>query len=54
MKPPNRRRMRSTLGSRTNRRNGTKKGTFTRPNTRMKALLAGYAAGTLDANGREP
>ena len=54
MKPPNRRRMRSQLGSRTNRRSSTKKtGALSqRPKVRMKELLARYARGEVDENGR--
>lgn len=54
MKQPNRRRMRSQLGSRTNRRNGTKtaRGQL-RPKTRMKQLIARYERGEIDENGRE-
>jgi hypothetical protein len=53
---PNRRRMRGQLGSRTNRRNGTKsgRGFQQRPKSRMKALLARYARGEIDRDGREP
>lgn len=54
MKPPNRRRMRSQLGSRTNRRGGTKSAfRQARPKTRMKELLARYARGEVDADGRD-
>lgn len=51
---PNRRRMRSQLGSRTNRRSGTKSSMRNqRVKTRMKAMLARYARGEIDANGRD-
>lgn len=54
--PPNRRRMRSQLGSRSNRRSGTKSriGRLNaRPAARMRVLLARYARGEVDHNGRE-